>query len=60
MVGFELNGHRVHWLHELDLGSSSGATSEELSLGLDALYSGSGLIGFGHHHKIIGAAGFGR
>jgi len=58
-AAFKLNGRRIGWLHSLDL-ASSGATSEQISLGLDELESGPGLIGFGRLRRIEGPAGWGK
>lgn len=59
LLAIKLNGRRVQWLHSLDL-NRSGASEEEIGLGLDELYQGPGLIAFGRFHKIIGPAGRGK
>ncbi len=58
-TAFKLNGRRIGWLHSLDL-ASSGATSEQISLGLAELANGPGLIGFGRLRRIEGPAGWGK
>lgn len=57
--GFKLNGRRVGWIHGLDL-ASSGATDPQIAEGMEALFSGPGLLAFGRLRTIEGPAGKGK
>ncbi|MCA9505381.1 MAG: hypothetical protein H6748_19725 [Spirochaetaceae bacterium] len=54
-----LNSRRSRALHEIDLASRSDASSAQVQEGLDALYSGAGLVVLGRHRRVEGPAGIG-